>query len=349
MNLRPAALALLAAFPVLVATGAPAQADSAADAEKRAQQILVKVNVIQKQVDAALAAYDAALGGLAGAVNSNIEADTALNTATAAAYGADAQAASRVRAIYRTGGAVGLYASVFNGTSPSDMMSRVRVVQRVVADDYRALTTGRTALGLAAARAADARATANSRAKAAGQVDKIAQRFEQLLAEQAALFSQTKATASRLRAAEEAMRASQAAYGAITSERIRTIQPLAMSPEYFRLYHAAAETCPGLSWTVLAAIGQVETGHGRNKNTSSAGAQGPMQFMPATWAVYGMDGNGDGTADILNPADAIYGAANYLCANGAGRGNLAGAIFRYNHAGWYVQLVLTLSQRYAAQ
>jgi membrane-bound lytic murein transglycosylase B len=71
-----------------------------------------------------------------------------------------------------------------------------------------------------------------------------------------------------------------------------------------------------------------------------------MQFMPATFAAYRVDGNGDGTTDILNPADAIFSAANYLCANGAGRGNLDGAIFRYNHAGWYVQLVLTLAQRY---
>ena len=341
-----AAVALLAALPLLVATGTPARADSAAAAEERAKEILAKVIAVQEQVDTALAAYDAALGGLAGAVNSNVVADAALNDATEAAYGADAQAAARVRAIYRTGGPVGLYASVLTGTSPTEMLSRVRVVQRVVADDYRALATGRKILGQAVARAADARALANNRAKAASQVDKVALRLEQLLAEQQTLLTEAKSTAARLRAAETAMRAAQASYGAITSERIRTIQPLGMSQEFSDLYHAAATTCPGLSWTVLAAIGQVETGHGRNKNTSSAGAQGPMQFMPATWAAYGVDGNSDGVTDILNPADAIYGAARYLCANGAGRGNLAGAIFRYNHAGWYVQLVLTLSQRY---
>jgi hypothetical protein len=344
--LLTAAAALLAALPLIVATGTSARADSAAAAEKRAKEILATVAVIQKQVDAALAAYDSALGGLAGAVNGNVTADTALNSATRAAAVADAQAAARVRAIYRSGGPMGLYASVVEGSSPSDVLSRVRVVQRLVATDYHALASGRLVLGQAAARAADARALANNRAKAAGLVDKIAVQLEHLLAEQQTLLNQTKATASRLRAAEEALRSAQTSYSSITSDRIRTIRPSTMSPEYFDLYHAAAATCPGLSWTVLAAIGQVETGHGRNTNTSSAGAQGPMQFMPATFAAYGVDGNNDGVIDILNPADAIYSAAHYLCANGAGRGNLSGAIFRYNHAGWYVQLVLTLAQRY---
>jgi membrane-bound lytic murein transglycosylase B len=344
--LLTAAVALLAALPLIAATAAPARADSAAAAEKRAKEILAKVAAIQKQVDAALTAYDAALGGLAGAVNGNVVADTALNSATQAAAEADAQAAARVRAIYRSGGPMGLYASVVEGTSPSDVLSRVRVVQRLVATDYHARATERRVLGQATVHAADARSIANNRAKAAGLVDKVAVQLEDLLAEQQTLLNETKATASRLRAAEDALRAAQSSYSAITSERIRTIQPSAMSPEYFDLYHAAAATCPGLSWTVLAAIGQVETGHGRNTNTSSAGAQGPMQFMPATFAAYGVDGNNDGVTDIFNPADAIYSAAHYLCANGAGRGNLSGAIFRYNHAGWYVQLVLTLAQRY---
>ncbi len=64
---------------------------------------------------------------------------------------------------------------------------------------------------------------------------------------------------------------------------------------------------------MLAGIGQVETDHGANKNVSSAGAMGPMQFMPATWAAYGVDGDGDGKADILNQTDAVYSAAHYLC------------------------------------
>ncbi|MEV4677831.1 MULTISPECIES: lytic transglycosylase domain-containing protein [Actinomadura] len=123
------------------------------------------------------------------------------------------------------------------------------------------------------------------------------------------------------------------------------------SSSYLDLYKQAATTCPGLSWTVLAAIGQVESDHGRNAGRSSAGALGPMQFMPATWKAYGVDGDGDGKADIMNPYDAIPGAAKYLCANGAGRGGkqLYRAVWHYNHADWYVQKVLNLARAYAAR
>ena len=119
---------------------------------------------------------------------------------------------------------------------------------------------------------------------------------------------------------------------------------------------AAAVRCPpappsapdGLPWPVLAAVGKVETDHGRNVAVSSAGARGPMQFMPATWAAYGVDGDGDGIADIMNPADAVHGAAHYLCASGAGNSvSLRDAIFAYNHATWYVDLVLEHAARYA--
>jgi hypothetical protein len=118
---------------------------------------------------------------------------------------------------------------------------------------------------------------------------------------------------------------------------------------YLDLYHQAAGTCPGLSWTVLAAIGQIESSHGRNAGPSSAGALGPMQFLPATWRAYGVDGDGDHRADIMNPYDAVPSAARYLCANGAGRGGQAlyNAVFRYNHADWYVQSVLNLARAYA--
>src|SRR5690606_29549350 len=96
--------------------------------------------------------------------------------------------------------------------------------------------------------------------------------------------------------------------------------PVGRPDSYLELYRRSAELCPGLSWTVLAAIGQIESGHGRNNGPSSAGALGPMQFMPATWKAYGVDGDGDGETDIWSAYDAVPSAANYLCANGAGRG-----------------------------
>jgi hypothetical protein len=92
---------------------------------------------------------------------------------------------------------------------------------------------------------------------------------------------------------------------------------------------------------VLAGIGEVESGDGSNDGPSSAGALGPVQFLPATRAIYGDGGN------IMNPADAIPAAARLLLANGA-PGNIPAAIFAYNHSADYVQDVLSWANRYAS-
>jgi cell wall-associated NlpC family hydrolase len=125
--------------------------------------------------------------------------------------------------------------------------------------------------------------------------------------------------------------------------------------DYLQLYQQAAASCPGLPWTVLAGIGRVETDHGRNAHTSSAGAEGPMQFLPATFAAYDHPVLADpaptpgGTGSITNPVDAIYAAARDLCANGArGGADIPGAIYAYNHDESYVQQVLSWAAAYAA-
>ncbi len=127
-------------------------------------------------------------------------------------------------------------------------------------------------------------------------------------------------------------------------------------PDFLVLYRWHALSCPGLSWTVLAAIGSIESSHGRSQEPgvhsgkNFAGAMGPMQFLGPTWAAYGRDGDGDGIRDVYNAADAIAGAAHYLCANGAGQlARLASAIWNYNHADWYVASVIQLAGGYAAQ
>jgi hypothetical protein len=133
---------------------------------------------------------------------------------------------------------------------------------------------------------------------------------------------------------------------------MRTV-PSGMPTNYLTLYQeSAAEYCAGLSWTVLAAIGQIESGHGTNDGPSSAGALGPMQFLPSTWAVWGTDGFGQtGPPDIMNPLDAVPAAARMLCADGAANGgaSLAAAIYDYNHAGWYVSEVMALAREYAQE
>jgi soluble lytic murein transglycosylase-like protein len=96
---------------------------------------------------------------------------------------------------------------------------------------------------------------------------------------------------------------------------------------------------------LIAAVHIVESGQsGDREVTSSAGAQGPMQFLPSTWARWAVDGNGDGTANITSVDDAIATAANYLRAGGADTGNYQNALFSYNHAQWYVDKVLGVAQ-----
>src|SRR6266700_3747148 len=88
-------------------------------------------------------------------------------------------------------------------------------------------------------------------------------------------------------------------------------------PDYLALIRRGAATY-GLDWTLLASVLKVECDFGRNCGTSSAGAVGPAQFEPPTWAAYGVDGDGDGSKDPLDPADAVASAASYLRILGAG-------------------------------
>jgi membrane-bound lytic murein transglycosylase B len=105
-----------------------------------------------------------------------------------------------------------------------------------------------------------------------------------------------------------------------------------------RRWYREAERRFGVNWEVLAAVNFVESAFGRLRSSSSAGAQGPMQFLPATWRAYGLGG------DVHDPHDAILGAANYLRASGAPR-DYRRALFAYNRSTRYVDAVL----RYAAQ
>jgi cell wall-associated NlpC family hydrolase len=126
----------------------------------------------------------------------------------------------------------------------------------------------------------------------------------------------------------------------------------------------------GIPWTILAGIGTVESDNGQttlpgvHSGANAFGAAGPMQIgiggaagdqwggaavHPASEAVNGVatDENGDGTASVYEPADAIAGAAKYLVAHGV-RSDVSAAVFAYNHLTSYVQSVESFASQYAA-
>ena len=121
-----------------------------------------------------------------------------------------------------------------------------------------------------------------------------------------------------------------------TPGRYRTGPP--EPPRRLLAHYRDAQRRFGIPWHVLAAVNFVESAFGRMRNSSAAGAQGPMQFIPSTWDAYGMGG------DVNDPRDAILGAANYLSASGA-PGDLTGALYAYNPSDLYVRAVLAYAGR----
>ena len=167
------------------------------------------------------------------------------------------------------------------------------------------------------------------------------QRIHLLLATRRELAAQVVArtpgrVAAHTRATLRAKRALNRLYVPVTRAHWRT-GPAAPAGELLGFYREARRRF-GVPVHVLAAVNLVESAFGRLRNTSTAGAQGPMQFIPSTWAAYGMGGN------IRDPHDAILGAANYLGASGA-PGDLRRALYAYNPSAHYVNAVLAYADR----
>jgi membrane-bound lytic murein transglycosylase B len=132
-------------------------------------------------------------------------------------------------------------------------------------------------------------------------------------------------TAGAMLAAQRSITAIPASGG--RRPRIRIGRPLPAGR--LRAYYLSAQRRFGVRWQLLAAVNLVESAFGRLRNESTAGARGPMQFIPATWRAYGLGG------DVERPRDAILGAANYLHRNGApAQARLA--LLAYNHSTHYV-------------
>lgn len=126
--------------------------------------------------------------------------------------------------------------------------------------------------------------------------------------------------------------------------------------DYLALYQWAASVCPGLDWTVLAAIGKIESDHGRSTlpgiadgTENSARARGPMQFLQRTFDAvttrHTIPPGGKIPPSPWDKHDAIFAASFYLCQNNASR-DLRAAIFAYNQAHWYVAKVLAQADAY---
>jgi membrane-bound lytic murein transglycosylase B len=167
------------------------------------------------------------------------------------------------------------------------------------------------------------------------------QRLHLLLAKRRELASRVLARtpgrlAAHVRATLRAKSALNALYVPVTRSHWRTgrARPAGQLLAFYR----EARRRFGVPVHVLAAVNLIESAFGRLRNTSTAGAQGPMQFIPSTWAAYGMGG------DIRDPRDAILGAANYLHASGA-PADIRGALYAYNPSDHYVNAVLAYAER----
>jgi soluble lytic murein transglycosylase-like protein len=105
-----------------------------------------------------------------------------------------------------------------------------------------------------------------------------------------------------------------------------------------RRHYLEAQRRFRVGWNVLAAVNYIESAFNKLRNASTAGAQGPMQFIPSTWRAYGLGGN------VHDPHDAVLGAANYLHASGAPH-DYRRALYRYNPSWSYVDAVLRYARR----
>jgi hypothetical protein len=338
-------------------TGPAVAAGPAGDTETRAAAAATRVARLTAEYRRHAVAAAAASVDLTRAYAALAAAERDADASGRVASGARSERAGRTLALYAFGVGVRSELALLGADSLEDGLWRLTVggpVAEVV------LSGSLAAERAAATRAADDAATSQSVQAATDRLGLVLGRvreeetaarlaLEAARAEFRRLDARARAERAAREAAAELARAQAAAAGGGPAAGT-PMAALAIPTAFESAYRRAATTCPGMAWTLLAAVGQVESGHGRNNGPSSAGAIGPMQFMPATFAAYGVDGDGDGVADAWDAEDAVFSAARYLCASGAGTGpdGVHRALFAYNHAQWYVDLVLSAQRAIAA-
>jgi hypothetical protein len=347
---RGAALALVA---LALAPAGPAQAEDAATARERAATAAQRVHDLTAQLDAADTALTQTMSQVGQQVSGFLlDDDARLAAEQTAALAADRSAAS-ARALYLGGGQAGLLNSLLESGDVSELSARVEAVQQVLSSARATADDAAAHAKVAADIAARSQQATDAAVVTAAQIAQRVDQAQALVEAAQATLDALSARARTLTEAEDAARAlarARARMAAAQTEALGQVRAQVPPAAYFALYRAAAQTCRGMDWTLLAAVGQVESGHGRNSAVSSAGAVGPMQFMPATFAAYAVDGDHDGRRDPWAPADAVYTAARYLCSAGAGSpSRVPAALLRYNHAQWYVDLVLAVQAQLRAE
>ena len=321
----------------------------------QADATAVGLSRLTREYRQAVEATNAARTDLADAFGASQDSEQQQADADAALRAAVLRQSLRIRRLY-TQGSLGISLTVLDADNTDDALWRMSTLrwvgQALLRQDGDVTADAHRRAQVAATLSQTTAATQTRLELALGRLqDQSAVAAERLQQAQQQLAT-LRAVAGAARLAEQAARDLAAAQAQASPAAIGPVAALTVPGQYLAAYQAAAVTCPGMRWTLLAGVGQVESGHGRNNGPSSAGAIGPMQFMPQTFASYGVDGDHDGRIDPWDPQDAIFTAARYLCVSGVGAGGPDGvhrALLAYNHAEWYVDLVLAAERSIVAQ
>ena len=339
--------ALLSAAPLVTQ---PAHAETSGQAAATVQALLVKVHRLQAQVLAAEQRYNAVFTSVSDSVNIAIQDDSTSETVSQAAQSAQAAVSQRVQAIYESGGSLAAFATMLSSGDLNELSERNEMVSRVVSAQAAEADRVATLAKTATLTAAKAEKRAHLKIGTERDVAAAAARWRGCSPSSRHCSAGRQAPRERPQGGSQRSPPSSASFGSITTAQHRRAAHPAAVRGVPRAVQAAAADLPR---PVLDGARRDRSGRerprpqhvdlvGRRRWGRCSSSRPPSRRTPSTATT-------TATTNIMDPADAIYTAAHYLCANGAGRGPsaLGGAILHYNHAGWYVDMVLKLAGMYA--